>query len=108
VLELKKEHLLLFLSPFLVIGSILLTCYYFERIEFEGYYYTAPDGEYDILLSRVDYEESVVYFVLCPSSGSELHGDFKFKEGLVFPSDYWGWLTVKLENQIITEVRFLH
>lgn len=95
----QEKFLLCYLGLcWILLGSLLLAR------ENPQYYYEAPDGTYNVLLNHVDYENSIVFFVLCESSGSELHGDFKFKEGLIFPPDYWGYLTLRLENNIVIEV----
>ena len=78
-------------------GYLPLSCY-----SEHGYYESAPDGFYNILLNEADYKSNIVDFVRCPSSGSELHGSFKFQEGLVFPEGFYGWLTVALyENRVV-------
>ena len=67
-----------------------------------GYYFSAPNGFYNVFLTHVDYEKHIVEFPLCPSSGSELQGGFKFQEGLLFPKLYYGWLVVALyENEVV-------
>lgn len=70
----------------------------------------APDGEYEVHFSsvdieqRIDYESNIVDFPLCPTAPNELHGEWSFADGVVFPSEP-GWIVVVLENNLIVEVK---
>ena len=65
----------------------------------------APDGRYEVLFCGADYQTNMVWFPLCPSSGSKLHGDWLFASGVVFPLED-RWIVVVLEGNVIVEAEW--
>jgi len=65
----------------------------------------APNGQYEVLFYSANYQTNIVYFPICPSSGSKLHGDWLFASGVVFPLED-RWIVVVLEGNVIVEAEW--
>lgn len=100
-------HCAVILVGILVLIGCVASFFAAQPYPYQGPYYRSnntPNGFFEAFVGAVDYERGVVSFVMCPSSGSDLHGDFGFDAGLQFPDDGWGWVTVAVYQRRIVYV----
>jgi len=83
------------------LGLPILNEVYLANEHDVGYYHSAPNGFYKVILSHIDSKDRIVSFPVCPSSGSKLHGEFGFEDGLVFPEGFYGWIIVALYDNVV-------